>query len=89
MINSEKFYSSWVKNTRRRENEMSQSWNHSSMLTELVIHSDDSIVFNIAEDLRLNCCNRDYYCIDSVFFEESDLTPGVDGIWLRDMRVAF
>ena len=91
-VTSKKFYTAWKTIVEERKREIVSLWNDDlKAYTNLVIGSDNSIVLNVAKLLGLHCYNSDYYSIDSIFYCDEDLVPGIqpDTWWFRDIRIAF
>jgi hypothetical protein len=84
------FLNAWLSVCSDRESEINTIWDNNKEYTKLVISSDNSIVVDVAKRLELECFNGDYYYIDSVFYKNSDLIPGISqGCYLKDIRIAF
>lgn len=87
---AEKFYFTWCDKVNSRQKELENTWGNSKSYTKTIIHSDSSILMDIAEALGFKCYNADYYYIDAIFFKPEDLVPEYpQAYYLTDLRIAF
>lgn len=85
-----KFYLAWCHKVSSRTQELKNVWGASKAYTNTIIHSDSSIIMDVARALDLKCYNADYYYIDAVFFKPEDLVPEhPNAYYLTDLRIAF
>lgn len=83
------FYSSWCNITINRHAELLEHWDNRRAFTKLIIHSDKSVLCDIAKRIDLECYNADYYHIDAVLYKPEDRLPGNFGYYLTNIRIAF
>lgn len=85
------FYTAWKAIAEQRETEILAAWDNAQEYTSLIIRSENSIIKSVSSALELHCYNRDYYSLDSVLYCDSDRAPVEqgNGLWLRDITVAF
>lgn len=87
---SEKFLHLWVDACVQRHEILFRDWPNCSAFTSHVFTGSDSIIETIAQCCRLRCYNN-YYAIDSILYEDTDLVPGSPSgeTWVRRIRIAF
>lgn len=84
------FFKYWCETLDERAQEVSSEWGSCKGYTNLVIHSESSIIIDIAKRLNLHCYNGDYYYIDSVLYDEADYIKDFPSqCYLTDIRIAF
>lgn len=83
------FYSSWKKVIIDRQTEAFEYWDSKREFTNFIIHSDSSVLLDIAKQINIECYNADYYSIDSIFYKQEDRLPGHDGYYFTNIRIAF
>jgi hypothetical protein len=86
------FFQKWLESVNESKNELSKIWRNYSAFTSFIKSDDNnSILKRIASRMGLECYSKDYYCIDSIFYQEDDLVPDLpaDQFWFRNIKVAF
>ncbi|HIF9108752.1 hypothetical protein [Photobacterium damselae] len=88
-ISSKEFWNAWKNVVLKRHDEICANWCDNPSYTKMIISNENSVVMDVAKELSIHCFNGDYYSTDSVFYSDDDIIPEVNGVWLRDMRIAF
>lgn len=96
-ITSTTFYNTWLEVVNRNKSHLLSNWRTNKPFTSLMLHNDDSIICQVAEELKLLCYNRDYYALDAVLYKKEDKVPinsmGLkipdDKVCLSDIQIAF
>jgi len=90
-VTSNFFYQAWITVVEEKRLELLDKWNNFKEYTDLIVHSNNSVLISIAELLEIKCYNKDYYSVDAVFYCDEDRVPQTkfDSWWFRGLRVAF
>lgn len=90
-INASSFFNEWLKAVTYRKQEILSIWRKRTDFTYVVKGSENSIIFEIAQEFGLLAYEQDYYSIDAILYRPEDLTPKIkpNTFWFRDIRVAF
>ena len=90
-ISAKQFYVAWINAVNSRKKYLLEIQRQNKLFTKAIFNDEDPIVLKVAEALKLECYNQDYYSIDSCFYTQDDLVPNrpQNSYWLRNIRVAF
>jgi hypothetical protein len=87
------FYNAWLNAVNHQDlrKDVIDFWPNFAAFTSLVIHRQDGIITQIANELNLKAWNGDYYHIDAVLYKEEDKVHGCpdNATYLHHLRVAF
>ncbi|MEZ8609934.1 hypothetical protein AB6D06_22450 [Vibrio sp. 10N.239.311.G01] len=84
------FFEHWCSVVEERDDEVNQNWCNNKAYTNFIIHSENSVVMDIAKRLGLYCYNADYYYLDSVFYDQTDFIDDFPNqCYLTNIRIAF
>lgn len=90
-VTSKIFYQAWITVVEEKRLELLDKWSNFKAYTDLIVHSNDSVLISISERLKIKCYNKDYYSVDAVFYFDEDCVPRTksDSWWFRGLRIAF
>jgi hypothetical protein len=91
IITAKQFYKAWFEAVTEMKGSLAPSWRNAPVFTKLIKSSGDCVIRRVADKVSLKCYPTDYYSLDAVLYEDSDLVPSAPAgsTWLRSMSVAF
>jgi hypothetical protein len=88
---SSEFLKAWVETVDANKDILLKEWRHARTFTNLINSNDECILKQVGDKLNLKCYPHDYYFLDSVLYDDSDLVPRIpeNNYWFRQVKVAF
>lgn len=93
MTTAKDFFQAWltvVEQPERLET-LKRIWSNYKAFTSEIIFNSNSVITDVAKELKLECYNRDYYSLDAIFFNTTDKVPETNEntYWFKDIEIAF
>ncbi len=90
-INARNFFTSWKEVVNDQRECLQKIWRENFNFTHQIIGNENSVLNNVAQKLSLMCYEKDYYCLDAIFYRKENLVPNIrnDWFWFRDIVIAF
>jgi len=90
LLNTLSFFTTWKEVCESQVDLLFKNWSNPRTYSSIILDMDNSVLDQISKKLCINYY-REYYSLDAVFYDESDLVPDrpENTTWLRRIRIAF